>query len=427
MRVGIWMGAAAGVIATFTALSQVAEAAPGAVKILHAFLGGTDGAVPEGPLLNVGGTLYGTTTEGGGTGCGGAGCGTVFAIGPNGGERVIHAFAGSPSDGATPLGGLVNVGGTLYGTTNDGGANTCGSVHCGTVFSIGVNGGENVIYNFKGGSDGELPEGDMVKVGALLYGTTLEGGGHTGCDTGLTCGTVFSISTGGGEQVIHAFAGVGSDGGNPSGALIQISGTLYGTTEFGGLSKCTDVNNKPVGCGVVYSMSTGGGDTILHAFKGLSDGKTPSEGVIDVGGQLFGTTVVGGAGSICQGGCGVMYSMSTGGVETVLHTFAQDAADGLLPAGLVLFGNNLYGVTYGGGSQGCANTEGCGIAYSASTGGVVTVLHNFGSSAKDAELPDSRLVVLGNKLYGVSTHGGTGSCTGPNGSTGCGTVFKLTP
>jgi uncharacterized repeat protein (TIGR03803 family) len=203
----------------------------------------------------------------------------------------------------------------------------------------------------------------------------------------------------------RAFAG---DGGNPSGALIQIAGTLYGTTEFGGLSTCTDVNNKPVGCGVVYSMSTGGGDTVLHAFKGILDGKTPSEGVIDVGGQLFGTTIIGGSGSSCQGGCGVIYSMSTGGNESVVYTFRQ-AANGFLPAGLVLFGNNLYGVTYIGGNHGCSSVSGCGVAYSASTGGVVTVLHAFGSTAKDAELPDSRLITLGTKLYGVPRMGARGT------------------
>src|ERR1700722_4240717 len=120
MRVGIWMGAAVGAIAAFAALSQAAEAAPGAVRIIHSFQGGADGAVPIAPLVDIAGTLYGTTRQGGGTGCGGLGWGAVFAIGPNGGERVIHAFTGPP-DGAQPLGGLVDVGGTLYGTTRDGG------------------------------------------------------------------------------------------------------------------------------------------------------------------------------------------------------------------------------------------------------------------------------------------------------------------
>jgi uncharacterized repeat protein (TIGR03803 family) len=46
--------------------------------VLHSFGGQGDGSGPNGSLINVGGKLYGTTTEGGGT----CGCGTVFAITP---------------------------------------------------------------------------------------------------------------------------------------------------------------------------------------------------------------------------------------------------------------------------------------------------------------------------------------------------------
>lgn len=412
------------------ALISIAAHAASAVKVVYAFKGGADGAVPLAPLLEVGDVLYGTTGEGGGSkNCGTIGCGTVFSIGANGGKRILHVFGGSPNDGATPEGALVNIGGVLYGTTFDGGSHVCGAVHCGTVYSIGVNGEEKVIYNFKGGTDGEGPNSAMVRIGTLLYGTTLHGGGHKGCLTGTTCGTFFSVSTGGAENVLHVFGGItASDGGNPSGDLIEINGRIYGTTQFGGLASCNKSKKVDEGCGTVYSMTTGGGEKVLHEFKGGFDGELPTEGVTDVGGELFGVTYEGGAGSICGGdGCGIMYSMSTGGSETVLHTFAITAKDGLFASGLVQFGNNLYGVTYGGGKLGCANVEGCGTVYSASTGGHVTILHDFGNGASDAQLPDTRLVALGSKLYGVSTRGGGGDCTGPNDSTGCGTVFQLTP
>jgi len=48
---------------------------------------------------------------------------------PNGGETVIHTF-GNGFDGAAPLAGLIDVKGTLYGTTSAGG--TYGE---GTVFA----------------------------------------------------------------------------------------------------------------------------------------------------------------------------------------------------------------------------------------------------------------------------------------------------
>jgi uncharacterized repeat protein (TIGR03803 family) len=43
---------------------------------------------------------------------------------------VLHSF-GSSGDGARPYAGLINVNGTLYGTTLEGGANGDG-----TIFSI---------------------------------------------------------------------------------------------------------------------------------------------------------------------------------------------------------------------------------------------------------------------------------------------------
>lgn len=402
------------------------------VKVIYSFKGGKDGAVPVGPLVDIGGTLYGTTSEGGGTGCGGVGCGTVFAIGPSGGERIIYRFKGSPDDGATPVAGLTNVGGTLYGTTFDGGANKCGSLHCGTVFSIGVNGGEKMLYSFKGGKDGAWPESDLIQISGStsLYGTTHVGGGAAGCLNSTTCGTFYSVSPSGAENVLYVFGGPkAKDAGNPSGSLIEIAGRIYGTAEAGGHANCEASSKDGAGCGVVFSMTTGGGEKVLHEFKSGFDGDQPLEGVTEVAGELFGTTFQGGAGSTCFGGCGTLYSMSAGGNTTTLHPFGLSDKEGLFPSGLIFFSNNLYGVTFGGGSHGCPNTSGCGTAYSASLGGNITILHNFGSGKGDPQEAQSRLIALSHKLYGVSHRGGTGTnCSkGPSGSTGCGTVYQLTP
>ena len=79
----------------------------------------------------VGGSLYGATFQGGARDFG-----TVFALAPPkiaGGswtESLVYSFNGG-SDGANPHGSLINVGGTLYGTTHNGGAN-----HSGTVFAL---------------------------------------------------------------------------------------------------------------------------------------------------------------------------------------------------------------------------------------------------------------------------------------------------
>ena len=112
------------------------SAKPTAYKLLYSFAGGTtDGSYVFGRLVNLGGVLYGTTDEGGEQKCRhyhhGGGCGTVFTITPSGAETMLYAFKAGTSDGAAPAAGLIKVHGALYGTTAYGGTNLEG-----TVFSI---------------------------------------------------------------------------------------------------------------------------------------------------------------------------------------------------------------------------------------------------------------------------------------------------
>ncbi|HLY01860.1 MAG TPA: choice-of-anchor tandem repeat GloVer-containing protein [Candidatus Cybelea sp.] len=154
----------------------------GAYSQLYSFAGGTDGAGPEASLTNVSGKLYGTTAIGGGSGCSGSGCGTVFKITTSGTEKVLYRFAGG-KDGASPQAGLTSVNGTLYGTTNSGGTNDTG-----TIFAVLAHSGpEIVLYSFAGGTDGAYPLGGLTNVNGTLYGTT-NGGGTS------NVGTVFSLS-----------------------------------------------------------------------------------------------------------------------------------------------------------------------------------------------------------------------------------------
>jgi uncharacterized repeat protein (TIGR03803 family) len=82
-------------------------------EVLHSFGGSGDGSVPLAGLLKVKGKLYGTTLSGGGSGDG-----TIFSIRPSGTETVLHSFGGTEEDGTHPYAGLLNVKGTLYGTTS---------------------------------------------------------------------------------------------------------------------------------------------------------------------------------------------------------------------------------------------------------------------------------------------------------------------
>jgi len=84
------------------------------------------------------------------------------------------------------------------------------------------------------------------------------------------------------------------------------------------------------GDGTVFSITTSGVETVLHSFD-ETDGRNPTAGLIDVSGTLYGTTRNGGAGN-----GGAVFAVTTSGTETVLHSFGLTSADGNDPyAGLV--------------------------------------------------------------------------------------------
>ena len=122
-------GLVAGALAS-AALLHVAAAQAATESVVYSFQNnGTDGTIPQASLINVGGTLYGTTWGGGANGGG-----TVFKVKPTtGAETVVYSFCSQASctDGRYPDAGLINVNGTLYGTTQNGGA-----YGNGTVFAV---------------------------------------------------------------------------------------------------------------------------------------------------------------------------------------------------------------------------------------------------------------------------------------------------
>jgi uncharacterized repeat protein (TIGR03803 family) len=194
----------------------------GRARIVYSFQGGEDGALPYAGLTLDKGTLYGTTLGGGlSSSCNNNGCGTVFAISKSGKEHVLHRF-GATNDGISPVSGLTDVGGTLYGTTVGGGV-----YGEGTVFSISPSGSESVLYSFRGSGDGASPTGTLSNVGKMLYGTT-HGGGARGN------GTVFAITTSGKEKILYSFKS-GADGRGPQAGLLFVNGVFYGTTTGGGM------------------------------------------------------------------------------------------------------------------------------------------------------------------------------------------------
>jgi len=394
------------------ARENAARQGPQFFRVLYRFAGGRhDGQNPQASLIDVNGTLYGTTAAGDGCKHGyDSGCGTVFSISTSGSEKVLYRFAGG-SDGWLPVASLIDRNGTLYGTTRYGGGSGCVEYFgCGTIYTISASGTEKVFYAFQSNVNGSQPLADLIDVHGTLYGTTYLGGASY-------LGTVFSLSKRGVETVLHSFAG-GADGEYPYAGLIDIKGTLYGTTWSGG-GGC----GSSGGCGTVFSISTSGVEKVIYRFAGGSDGANPNAGLTVVNGIMYSTTSPFiGCGS--GGGCGTVYQISTTGKEKVLHQFGL-GSDGSQPiAGLINVNGKLYGTTQTGGliSECGKYPGGCGTVYSVTTGGTEKVLHSFAGSS-DGAYPLAGLTYAGGRPYGTTASGGTSGC----GGAGCGTVFTLSP
>lgn len=258
----------------------------GKERVLHRFHSVPDGANPEAGLTDVNGTLYGTTSDGGSPDdCFRLGCGTIFKITRSGKFTVLHTFTGAP-DGSLSRAQMINVNGILYGTTLAGGANNVG-----TVFEITTSGKESVLHSFGSPSDAGFPSAGLIDVKGTLYGTTK---GNNG--------TVFKITKSGEERVLYNFQGSPDDGSEPQASLIDVHGTLYGSTSYGGSENL----------GTVFKITTSGKEHMLHSFFGYPvDGSYPVAGLIDVNGTLYGTTAGGGSRvrGCHHGGCGTVFTI----------------------------------------------------------------------------------------------------------------------
>jgi uncharacterized repeat protein (TIGR03803 family) len=333
----------------------------------------SDGATPlAGLIRDTGGNLYGTTAGGGS-----ARDGVVYKLDSAGNETVLHSFAGF-SDGAGPRSGVIADGaGNLYGTTA-----IRGAYNAGVIYKLSPAGKETLLYSFTGTSDGGHPSAGVIRdATGNLYGTAVDGGafGH---------GVVYKLDPAGNEAVLHSFTG-GADGGNPfAGVVFDPAGNLWGTTNSGGMA------NK----GTVYVLDPSGHETVIHSFTAGADGAFPYAGVtFDRAGNLYGTTSSGGLAN-----AGVVYKLDRAdGHETVLYRFTG-GLDGASPWAEVLLdpAGNIYGTTVSGGATGL------GLVFRIDNSGHETVLYSF-MGGTDGIHPYSGLIAdpAGN-LYGSTRMGG---------------------
>jgi len=338
-------------------------------NVLYSFNCSSDGSGAMAPLaIDGAGNIYGTLYYGGPYGNG-----TVFELVNSSGtytEQVLHNFGVLP-DGFHPAAGLVmDSAGNLYGTTQYGGAHGLSNIcpdGCGTVFEMVKNSGSgpaygyHILHSFPGGLlDGFEPQSALFVDGAgNLYGTTSQGG-----VSAPFTGIVFELVNSGGTYSYQGLAsfGNGTFGGlSPStpvgGVVVDSSGNIYGTTASGGAN----------GFGTVFELVNSSGtypaasDIVLYSFGGPpSDGAegVPYGGLImDVSGNLYGTTSYGGSSTNCSNsaqGCGTVFELvNTSGTytEKVLHSFGVSPSDGVTPFGGLIMdaSGNLYGTANGGG------------------------------------------------------------------------------
>jgi uncharacterized repeat protein (TIGR03803 family) len=348
--------------------------------VLHNFAGlPGDGANPGfGRLLGDSrGNLYGTTAHGGLSNDG-----VVFRLDSTGHETVLHSFAGSPADGSNPNSDLFpDSAGNLHGTAQFGGASNNG-----VLYKLDPTGKVIILYSFAGyPADGSQPAGGLVRdVAGNLYGTTEIGGAANG-------GVAFKLDPAGKETLLHSFAGGPADGWHANGFLIRdFAGNFYGTTLNGGAS-----NN-----GAVFKLEPTGKATVLYSFSGEpgGGGAAPFGGglVRDFAGSLYGTALDSGPSN-----GGAIFKLDPTGHYTVLHSFAGAPSDGANPSGSLVrdLAGNLYGTTVQGGASNL------GVVFKLDSTGKVTILHSFGGL--DGINPNGGLLSFAGSLYGTTVGGGT--------------------
>ena len=179
------------------------------------------------------------------------------------------------------------------------------------------------LYVFSCSSGGTCPNGEapaalLLSSDGNFYGVT--GNGGTGSNA---AGTVFKLTSDFQLTTLHTFqSGNSSDGAFPTGLVEGSDGNLYGTTVAGG------ANDN----GALFRLSKSGDFRLLHSLcASCGEGSDPEFLVKGSDGNFYGDSY------------GVLFQVTPDGKFTVLHTF-DSATEGPDALGLVQASNgDFYG------------------------------------------------------------------------------------
>lgn len=267
-----------------------------------------------------------------------------------------------------------------------------------------------------------------------LYGVSNSGTGSYG-----NGGSIFRMSPTGKLMTIYTFCSQPgcADGAEPNGLVLASDGNFYGTTHEGGSNSNIDCGGESaITCGTIFRITLSGKLTTLYNFcsqTNCADGSLPGSVLVQgTDGSLYGTTGYGGTGPDCDNGefqpsgCGTVFKFTPSGVLTTLYSFCNGdfCPDGNQPWALVLGQDgNLYGTTnFGGvGFGGPECSSACGTVFKITNKGALTTLYSFcvATGCPDGAHPQTGLTQASNgDFYGVAVDGGADDF---------GTVFDITP
>jgi hypothetical protein len=336
--------------------------------------------------------------------------GTIFTINGDGsGFQSVFSF--NLMSGSVPSGGLCKApNGLMYGFTNNGGANSLGS-----IFSFNPNGNVfNKIYDLTNALQGAASF--ILATDGKLYAAL---GGDS---AGVVC-----IDPSSNNMTSFPFNSIAT---NPSfpydtiagpGNLISgNNGKLYGSTGSGGF---TTTNSG--GGGTIWNF-----DLTRHVYSLVYEyyGNSPTEAISPIGGNclspdgnIYGLAVSISLNSGSSSSTYFLYKLSTSGNYSALSNLTT--FNGVSTIG---FNNNLVAVNgnevYGGLSAESANPNGVLFSLNTSTESVSNIF-SFNEQTNGAPPFGGLMIASNGYIYGITYGGGTDSA----GNNYIGTIYRINP